>query len=68
MFAKVDVNGPDAHPLYRYLKMHAPGLFGTRSIKWNFTKFLIGRTGQVIARFGPRTTPKALTAKIEALL
>lgn len=57
MMSKVDVNGPQAAPLFTWLKAQAPGILGTRSIKWNFTKFLIGRDGRVLRRFGPRTTP-----------
>ena len=67
MFAKIDVNGPDAHPLYNYLKHEKSGLFGSR-IKWNFTKFLIDRAGKVIARYAPTTKPKDLEAPIERLL
>jgi glutathione peroxidase len=68
MFAKVDVNGGEAHPLYDYLKKQKPGLLGSQAIKWNFTKFLIDRTGKVIARHAPTTTPQALNAEIETLL
>jgi glutathione peroxidase len=68
MFAKIDVNGANTHPLYRYLKQAAPGLFGTKAIKWNFTKFLIKRDGCVYRRYGPRTTPQALVDDIEKLL
>lgn len=68
MFAKVEVNGPNAHPLYRHLKATRAGLFGSRGIKWNFTKFLIGRDGNVVGRFGPLTSPKSLAALIESLL
>ena len=60
LFAKVEVNGPAAHPLFRYLKSQRRGLFGTRSIKWNFTKFLVGRDGTILHRFGPWTTPARL--------
>ncbi len=67
LFAKIDVNGPKAHPLYTWLKDRARGLFGTKSIKWNFTKFLIDRQGRV-TRFGPNVTPEALRAKIESVL
>jgi glutathione peroxidase len=67
MFAKVDVNGPDAHPLYNYLKHEKSGLFGSR-IKWNFTKFLIDRAGKVIARYAPTTKPKDLETPIAKLL
>ena len=68
MFAKIDVNGPAAHPLYRFLKQSKPGLFGSRRIKWNFTKFLIDRTGHPVARFAPSTKPRDLAPKIESLL
>jgi glutathione peroxidase len=64
MFAKVDVNGPNAHPLYDYLTRAKRGVWGTRNIKWNFTKFLIGRDGKVLGRFGPMTTPDQLDAVI----
>ncbi len=67
MFAKIDVNGDNAHPLYKYLKSEKSGLFGA-SIKWNFTKFLIDRTGKVVARHAPTTKPEGLTKEIEALL
>ena len=67
MFAKIDVNGDGAHPLYRYLKGEKSGLLGP-SIKWNFTKFLIDRTGRVAARHAPTTTPESLKKEIEALL
>ena len=67
MFAKIDVNGDDAHPLYRYLKREKSGLLGS-SIKWNFTKFLVDRSGQVVARHAPTTTPESLKKEIEALL
>jgi glutathione peroxidase len=67
MFAKVDVNGRDAHPLYQYLKDAKSGLLGA-SIKWNFTKFLVDRTGQVVARHAPTAKPEGLTREIEALL
>ena len=68
MFAKVDVNGDGAHPLFAYLKKAAPGVLGTEAIKWNFTKFLIDRDGTVIDRFAPTEKPEALRPKIEALL
>jgi glutathione peroxidase len=67
MFAKIDVNGNDAHPLYQYLKHAKSGLLGS-SIKWNFTKFLVDRTGQVVARHAPTARPEGLTKEIEALL
>ena len=68
MFAKVDVNGPAAHPLYRFLTRSKPGLFGLKRIKWNFTKFLIDRSGKVVARFAPSTKPQDLAPKVEELL
>ncbi|MGD9971347.1 MAG: glutathione peroxidase [Sulfuricurvum sp.] len=68
MFAKIDVNGADAHPLYRYLKSHASGLFGSEIIKWNFTKFLIDRNGNVIRRYAPATPPAAIEEDIRKLL
>jgi glutathione peroxidase len=67
MFDKIDVNGDKAHPLYQYLKGEKSGLLGP-SIKWNFTKFLVDRSGKVVARHAPTTTPGALTKEIEALL
>src|ERR1700744_1514036 len=67
MFDKIDVNGGDAHPLYKYLRGEKSGLLGS-SIKWNFTKFLVDRSGRVVARYAPTTTPQALTKDIEALL
>ncbi|MFZ5444348.1 MAG: glutathione peroxidase [Myxococcota bacterium] len=68
MHAKIEVNGPKAHPLFSYLKSEAPGLLGTEGIKWNFTKFLVDRKGKVVKRFGPRDEPEKLVADIEALL
>lgn len=68
MFAKVEVNGRGTHPLFRQLKSAAPGLLGTESIKWNFTKFLVDSKGNVVARFGPRDEPAGLAAAIERLL
>lgn len=68
MFAKVDVNGADAHPLWRALKAAKPGLLGIEAIKWNFTKFLIDRSGHVVERFAPSTKPDAISGRIEALL
>ena len=67
MFDKIEVNGDRAHPLYRYLKGEKSGLLGP-SIKWNFTKFLVDRSGKVVARHAPTTTPEALKKEIEALL
>jgi glutathione peroxidase len=66
--AKVDVNGPEAHPLFRLLTNEKRGVLGTRAIKWNFTKFLIDRAGRVVARYAPSTTPEAIEKDIEALL
>ena len=68
MMAKVEVNGAGAHPLFGWLKTEAPGLLGTQAIKWNFTKFLVGRDGQVIRRYGPQDKPQALEADIVAAL
>ena len=68
MFAKIEVNGDNAHPLYRWLKTQKPGVLGTEAIKWNFTKFLIGRDGQVISRFAPADTPQSLRTDIESAL
>lgn len=68
VFAKIEVNGDGAHPLYRQLKAAAPGVLGSGAIKWNFTKFLINAEGEVVERFAPTTTPESLAARIEALL
>ena len=68
MMSKVDVNGTSAHPLWKWLTAEAPGLLGTKAIKWNFTKFLVGRDGQVIKRYAPTDTPASLSADIEAAL
>ncbi|HJV41967.1 glutathione peroxidase [Caulobacter sp.] len=68
VMSKIDVNGADAHPLYRFLKKEQKGLLGTEAIKWNFTKFLIGKDGEVVERFAPTTKPEDLKAVIEALL
>ena len=68
LFAKIDVNGDDAHPLFKHLKSEAPGLLGTEAIKWNFTKFLIRKDGTVYKRYAPRTEPKELLKDIETLL
>jgi glutathione peroxidase len=68
MFAKIEVNGANAHPLYKYLKDAKPGLLGTEAIKWNFTKFLIGRDGEPVARYAPQTKPEELEKPIRALL
>ena len=68
LFAKIEVNGANTHPVYRKLKADAPGIFGTRKVKWNFTKFLIDANGNVVKRFAPATKPQVLTDKIAALL
>jgi glutathione peroxidase len=68
MFAKVDVNGPAAHPLFRHLKSSRKGLLGTESIKWNFTKFLVDRNGNVVRRYGPGDTPESIRADLIGLL
>jgi len=68
VFAKIDVNGANAAPLYQKLKSEAPGLLGTEAIKWNFTKFLIDREGRVAERFAPTTTPEDIAPAIEKLL
>jgi len=68
MMAKIDVNGPDAHPLYKWLVQEAPGILGTKGIKWNFTKFLVGKDGQVLGRYAPLDTPKSLIDDIERAL
>ena len=68
VFAKVEVNGTGAHPLYRFLKAAKPGLFGTGAIKWNFTKFLVDRSGAVVARFAPMVKPAGIAGRIEAAL
>jgi glutathione peroxidase len=68
MFAKIEVNGDDTHPLYKLLKKSARGLLGSEAIKWNFTKFLVDRDGRIVERFAPTTTPDAIARDIEALL
>jgi glutathione peroxidase len=68
MFEKIDVNGPNTNAVYTYLKNEAPGLLGTRGIKWNFTKFLLNRSGEVTARYAPLTKPESLAGTIEKLL
>lgn len=68
MMSKVDVNGPAAHPLYQWLSSEAPGLLGSKAIKWNFTKFLVGKDGQVLKRYAPLDKPADLTKDIEAAL
>jgi len=68
VLGKIDVNGDDAAPIYRHLKNEAPGLLGSKAIKWNFTKFLVDRSGKVVKRYAPRTKPEELKRDIEALL
>lgn len=68
LFDKIEVNGDKAHPLFNYLKQQAPGILGSKSIKWNFTKFLVNRQGEVIKRYAPTTKPEDITADIEKLL
>lgn len=68
MFAKVEVNGDNAHPLFAHLKAEAPGLLGSTGIKWNFTKFLVDRNGQVVRRYAPTDTPEKIAEDIEKLL
>ena len=68
MMAKVEVNGPGAHPLFQWLTRSAPGILGTQAIKWNFTKFLVGKDGQVLKRYGSMDKPESLQADIEAAL
>ena len=68
MFAKVEVNGPGAHPLFQALKQQAPGLLGSEGIKWNFTKFLLDAQGQVVDRFAPVTRPESLQATLDRLI
>jgi glutathione peroxidase len=68
MFGKIDVNGADEHPLYTWLKRSAPGVMGTEGIKWNFTKFLVGRDGLVVERFAPTDEPESIAPAIERLL
>ncbi len=68
MMAKVQVNGSDAHPLWKWLTAEAPGLLGSKAVKWNFTKFLVGRDGRVIRRYAPTDTPESIARDIEAAL
>ena len=68
LMGKIDVNGDNAAPIYKHLKDEAPGLLGTKTIKWNFTKFLVDRSGKVVKRYAPQTKPEELTRDIEALL
>lgn len=68
LFDKIEVNGDNTHPLYKYLKSQAPGLLGSKSIKWNFTKFLVNKEGQVIKRYAPTTKPESIESDIKSLL
>lgn len=68
VFAKIEVNGANTHPLYRYLKNEKSGVLGTKAIKWNFTKFLVDRSGHVVRRYAPADKPESLTGDIEQLL
>ncbi len=68
MFEKIEVNGPGTHPLFKWLKAQAKGVLGSESIKWNFTKFLVGRDGKVVDRFAPTVTPEKLRGEVEKLL
>ena len=68
MMEKIDVNGAEAHPLYKWLAAEAPGLLGSKAIKWNFTKFLVGRDGKVLKRYAPQDAPKSLAKDVEAAL
>ena len=68
MFAKVDVKGPEAHAIFRFLTREAKGILGSQNIKWNFTKFLVGRNGEVLGRYAPTTKPEALEADLEKAL
>jgi glutathione peroxidase len=68
MFDKIDVNGPKAHPLYQYLKDEQPGVLGTKNIKWNFTKFLVDRGGNVVERYAPNAEPESIAGDIQKLL
>ena len=68
LFGKIDVNGPGTHPLYQHLKQACPGLLGSEAIKWNFTKFLVDKQGQVVERFAPQTSPESLESRITELL
>lgn len=68
LLGKIDVNGPNAAPIYKHLKKEAPGLLGSEAIKWNFTKFLVDRSGKVVKRYAPQTKPEDIARDIEALL
>ena len=65
VFSKLEVNGPDAHPLFQFLKHEAPGLLGTEAIKWNFTKFLVSRSGRVVKRYAPQDRPASIVGDVE---
>ncbi|AIQ56719.1 glutathione peroxidase [Paenibacillus borealis] len=68
MYEKINVNGSEAHPLFKYLSKEAPGVLGSKSVKWNFTKFLVDQEGRVLKRFSPQTTPDQIEADIAKLL
>ncbi len=68
LFSKVDVNGKSAHPLFKYLTEEAPGVLGMKAVKWNFTKFLVDRSGEVVERYAPNTNPKEISQDIEKLI
>ncbi len=68
MFEKIDVKGDEAHPLFKYLSKEAPGVLGSKSVKWNFTKFLVDQDGRVLKRFAPKTTPQQIESDISKLL
>ena len=68
LFAKIEVNGAGAHPLYKYLKKAQPGLFGSEAIKWNFTKFLVNREGEVLKRYAPTDTPEKIEEELRGML
>jgi glutathione peroxidase len=68
MFDKIEVNGSNAHPLFEYLKSQQPGILGSKNIKWNFTKFLVDKSGNVVDRFAPQTRPKDIEKAIEKVL
>lgn len=68
MFEKIDVKGDEAHPLFKYLSKEAPGVLGSKSVKWNFTKFLVDQDGRVLKRFAPKTTPQQIESYISKLL
>ncbi|MGH7961183.1 MAG: glutathione peroxidase [Candidatus Binatia bacterium] len=68
LFAKINVNGDNAHPLYKYLKSEKPGILGSEAIKWNFTKFLVGADGSILKRYAPRDTPESIGTDLVSLL